>query len=429
MVLSLLAHSPKEFRMSLLSRDRVAVRGAALSALSLIVLAGWAGDPAPSSDAYAMVDGEKAAVPAVPMGDAATVARIIAEGKNNNQVWDRITYISNTIGPRLTGSSGVERANKWCRDQFEGWGLSIPPFGGASGQTSGDADLRGLWQWGEVSLRFDRGPSTGKVVALRNPRSDNPEYRTVRDMEFTTLAWTMGTEGALRAPVVKMPESDEQFEAVKDKVKGAWMLVKPQQPGRRGVVGGASARLQLFAGIRKKAGGADVAGDAAPAADKNLTRYEGTVSGGPMPDGMAFTLDVNLTDPKAVSGSFSLGGFRNSEIKDGTFNASTKELKFKTESPRGEREYTMLMEGDGLKGETALPENAGTIKYEAKKTAIEEPKKGPTMEERVLALQPGFSPPVVNWSRPAAPRAGANWSWRTSGPTSSSPSASQTTTA
>ena len=55
---------------------------------------------------------------------------------------------------RLTGSTNAEAANKWGRDQFERWGLSLPPFSGYSGQT-GDASLRGLWQWGEIAVRFD----------------------------------------------------------------------------------------------------------------------------------------------------------------------------------------------------------------------------------------------------------------------------------
>ena len=38
-----------------------------------------------------------------------TVARIIAEGTDNSQVWETLTYLSEEIGPRLTGSSQLER--------------------------------------------------------------------------------------------------------------------------------------------------------------------------------------------------------------------------------------------------------------------------------------------------------------------------------
>jgi hypothetical protein len=371
------------------------------SALAIIAIAGCASD-APSADkpasapaaaeptkdkpgSYAVIDGEKAPVPDVKLGDAATLARIIDEGTKRNHVMDQITYISESIGPRLTGSSNAEKANLWARDQFEKWGLSLPPFAGVEGSAPADTAHRGLFQWGTIPVRFDRGPSTGKIVAKRGPSSD--EYRTIRDCEFTSQAWAAGTNGPVRGPVVKMPETDEEFNAIKDKVKGSWILVKPSQAGRRGVIGGGGARLQVFADIRKRWKTGEAAPEPAPV-DKELTRFEGTVSGGPTPDGMPFTLDVKLTDPKAVTGTINLGGFRSSEVQNGTYNPDTHELKFRTESPRGNRDYTLTVDGDSLKGETALPDNGGTMKYSAKKVAIEEPKRGPSMEEQLLKLDP-----------------------------------------
>jgi hypothetical protein len=112
------------------------------------------------------------------------------------------------------------------------------------------------------------------------------------------------------------------------------------------------------------------------------------MTGGPFPGDMPFSLDAKLTDPKAVTGTFTTGGFRTSDISGGVFNADTHELKFKTESPRGVREYTMKLDGEKIQGETALPDNAGKITYSGKKVAIEEPKKGPGMEEKMLALEP-----------------------------------------
>jgi len=406
--------------MSLTRRNRIAAWSpttTTLSAAALVALAGcviihkraeagvmkvteFESAPAPPAadttsafdkpGSYAVIDAKKAAIPEVAMGDPETVARIIDEGKHRNRVMDHLTHISNEIGTRLTGSSNLEMANKYARDQFEKWGLSIPAFGGAEGQTSTDPDLRGLWQWNTVAVRFDRGPSTAKIVAIRNPASDTPEYRTVREMEFTTLSWASGTNGPVRAPVVKAPENDEQFAAVKDKVKGSWILVKPNLGGRRGIVGGASARLQLFANLRKKwkgASGEDTAA-AAPAVDKDVTHYEGTISGGPFPDTMPLTLDMKMIDPKAITGTISLGGFRTSDILDGTFDAEKSELKFRTEGGRGNRDYVLKVEGDTIKGETVLPDDAGKMSYSAKKVAVEEPKKGPTMEERLLELQP-----------------------------------------
>ncbi len=353
-------------------------------------------DSADKPGSYAVIDGKHAPIPNIKMGDPATVTRIIEEGTKRNRVMDHITHISTKIGPRLTGSTNAENANKWARDQFEKWGLSIPPFGGADSQTSTDRDLRGLWQWSSIAVRFDRGPCSGKIVAKRNPESETSEYRTVRDMEFTAPAWTAGTNGSIRGPVVRMPENDEQFEAMKDKFKGAWILNKPNTAGRRGVIGGSGARLSVFADIRKRWKTGEAA-EAKPV-DKDLMHYEGTMIGGQAPDGMPFSLDVKLTDPKAVTGTVVIGGgFRTTEFKDGTYNPDSHELKFKTESPRGTREYVLTLDGDTLKGLTELPDNAGKITYSGKKVAAEAPRKGPSLEEKVLKQGPaGWIVPSSN---------------------------------
>ncbi|MCC6321111.1 MAG: M20/M25/M40 family metallo-hydrolase [Phycisphaerales bacterium] len=162
----------------------------------------------------AIINGEPAPVPDIPMGDPATIRRILAEGKNRNHVMQHLTYICTKIGPRLTGSSAAEQANHWTADQFRSWGLT-------------NVDL---FRWGEIPLRFDRGPSTGKLVTKRERRGEGeqaqPEYQTLRDLEITTLAWTGGTSGPVRGPVVRIPETDDEFEKVKDQLRGAWVLLK-----------------------------------------------------------------------------------------------------------------------------------------------------------------------------------------------------------
>lgn len=137
-------------------------------------------------------------------GDPETVDRIIAEGKNNSQVWDHLTYLSEEIGTRLTGSSGKMRANVWMRDKFNEYGLSNVH----------------LDKWGEIAVRFDRGPSSANIVAP-----------TQRAMEFTARSWSAGTEGPVRGKVVKAPTSLGDLEAMHDQLKGAWVLSK--QPARR----------------------------------------------------------------------------------------------------------------------------------------------------------------------------------------------------
>ncbi len=61
--------------------------------------------------------------------------KIKEEGTKNSQVMKTLGYMSDVIGPRLTGSPGMKRANDWTRDTLASWGLqnahleSWGPFG------------------------------------------------------------------------------------------------------------------------------------------------------------------------------------------------------------------------------------------------------------------------------------------------------------
>jgi hypothetical protein len=187
---------------------------------------------------FAVVDGKEVPVPPIPMGDPATIARIIDEGKNRNQVMQHLTHLSKNIGTRLTGSTNVRIANEWCRDQYVAWGLANPR----------------LEKWGELGVGFDRGPSKGVVLMpddvrpRRRPAAGGagagadaaaqptPEMRVVREMQFSTLAWTAGTNGPVRGPVVWMPKTEDEYQANRAKYKGAWILMEPPPPiGQRGI--------------------------------------------------------------------------------------------------------------------------------------------------------------------------------------------------
>ncbi len=189
----------------------------------------------------AIVDGKPVAAPDIPMGDDEVVKRIIEEAKNRNQVMDHLRHLSEVIGARLTGSAACEAANRWCMEQYEKWGLT---------------NIH-LDQWGEIATRFDRGPSSANVLLRRERDRDGEkvvEYETMREMQFSTLAWTTGTDGPVRGKVVKEPKTHEEFDAVKDKLAGAWVLVEAPPPiGQRGIRNGLSARYELRNDARRKA--------------------------------------------------------------------------------------------------------------------------------------------------------------------------------
>src|SRR5689334_24910321 len=51
------------------------------------------------------------------------IARIKDEGMNRSQVMQTLSYLTDVIGPRLTGSPNLKRANEWTRDTMTKWGL------------------------------------------------------------------------------------------------------------------------------------------------------------------------------------------------------------------------------------------------------------------------------------------------------------------
>jgi carboxypeptidase Q len=51
------------------------------------------------------------------------IERIKDEGMNRSQVMQTLSYLSDVIGPRLTASPNMKRANEWTRDQLTKWGL------------------------------------------------------------------------------------------------------------------------------------------------------------------------------------------------------------------------------------------------------------------------------------------------------------------
>src|SRR5437868_10546999 len=51
------------------------------------------------------------------------IAKIRDEGLNRSQAMQTLSYLSDVIGPRLTASPGMKRANEWTRDTLTKWGL------------------------------------------------------------------------------------------------------------------------------------------------------------------------------------------------------------------------------------------------------------------------------------------------------------------
>jgi len=166
-------------------------------------------------------------------GDPAVIQRIIDEGKNNSHVWETLEYLSHEIGPRLTGSTSLTRANAWTRDEFRRLGLV-------------NCELE---KWGDIPVGFDRGPCYAKMTA--------PEEH---DFQFTARSWTAGTDGPVAGQVVRMPKTEEEYEAAKDSLEGAWVLSTSSGRRRRNESDEKRAEREAAEAIRELVSGAGIAG-------------------------------------------------------------------------------------------------------------------------------------------------------------------------
>lgn len=152
--------------------------------------------------------------------DPADVDRIVQEGKNRNQVMRTLRSLTN-IGPRVTGSPKLRKAQEWAMSEFRRYGLTNVH----------------LEKWGDVPVGFQRGDrQTGRMVTPY----DEP-------IVFTTPCWTPGTNGPLRAEAVMAPKDMADFEARKEQLKGKWLVM----PGRSGVRGGPAEPAELKAAVDK----------------------------------------------------------------------------------------------------------------------------------------------------------------------------------
>jgi len=150
----------------------------------------------------------KAAAKAAPATKATTTAtttdpvdRIKEEGQKRSQVMATLSYLTDVIGPRLTGSPNLKRANEWTRDKLKAWGL---------------ASAR-LEAWGP----FGRGWSLKKFSA------QIVEPQCIPLIGYPK-AWSPATDGTLSAPVVFFnPKTEAEFAAYKGKLKGAIVLTSP----------------------------------------------------------------------------------------------------------------------------------------------------------------------------------------------------------
>lgn len=129
------------------------------------------------------------------------IQKIKDEGINRSQVMQTLSYLSDVIGPRLTNSPGMKRANEWTRDQLTKWGLQ-------------NAHLA---PWGP----FGRG------WALKRFSAQVTEPLAIPLIAFPK-AWSPGFDAPITADVVYFDaRSDADLEKFKGKLNGKIVLTAP----------------------------------------------------------------------------------------------------------------------------------------------------------------------------------------------------------
>ena len=133
--------------------------------------------------------------------DMSVIEAIRAEGLENSQIEELAGYLTDVIGPRLTNSPGMMRANEWTAEMLESWGLT-------------DVEIEA---WGEFGRGWERVSYSGRILT---------PY--IQPLVAQPSGWTGSTPGAVTGPaVIVEADSVADLEAYRGKLAGAWILSRP----------------------------------------------------------------------------------------------------------------------------------------------------------------------------------------------------------
>ena len=124
--------------------------------------------------------------------------RIVEEGMQRSQAGALAQVLTDSIGPRLTGSPGFTSAGDWLVRKYKEWGVTARKE-----------------QWGTWNS-FSRGVTHVDLVAPR-----------LRTLEATMLAWSPATSGAVTGDVAVLPqfESADAAHAWLQATRGKFVMI------------------------------------------------------------------------------------------------------------------------------------------------------------------------------------------------------------
>ena len=136
--------------------------------------------------------------------EARSIEFLIAEGTQRSHVDADLRHITDVIGPRLTGSAAMRRANEWTAAKFREYG----------------ADSVQLEPW-RFGVAWQRGPLTMRLLS--------PHERWI---PAASWAWAPGTNGPRAGDVVFVDATTRAdfSRRFAGKLRGAWVLLAPTYP-------------------------------------------------------------------------------------------------------------------------------------------------------------------------------------------------------
>ncbi|MCI0639865.1 MAG: M20/M25/M40 family metallo-hydrolase [Gemmataceae bacterium] len=127
--------------------------------------------------------------------------KIIAEVKKGSEILSNLSHLSDIIGPRLTGSAALKRANDWTADRMKAYGLSNVK----------------LERW-SLPEGWQRGTAYAKIIEPDNGRS----------LTLASMGWYPGTKGKITGDVVVIQaKTIAELKKYEGKLKGAIVLRNP----------------------------------------------------------------------------------------------------------------------------------------------------------------------------------------------------------
>ena len=142
-------------------------------------------------------------ITATAVAQKSATQKIIEMGRTDNQVMEHLDVLCNRIGGRVIGSNAYDNAVEWVAAKFKEWGLEVE-----------------VQEAGTLPVGFNRGPWFGRVLGEKNMQ-----------LHFATPAYTVGTKGVQRGHVLLEPMSQGEFDLMKSRLKGAWVLVNGTSNG------------------------------------------------------------------------------------------------------------------------------------------------------------------------------------------------------